>query len=447
MRNLRNRTLAVVALSGVLVTAGIFGVARDQNPSRAASVALTPRTAAVDLPAAVGRSNGATLQTMITNLETRVAQVPNDDVSWATLALAYIQQARVVVDPAYYSKAAVALDQSFLVNSRDNFLGFAGRSALAAARHDFPKAYEAAVKGLEINPYSSILYGSLHDAQTQLGDYEAAFGSVQQMLDLSPDMSSLSRASYTWELRGELDKARSLMQRALDDAPTPADRAFALHHLGQLSLDAGDPNSALAYALKALDSSPTDATAQFGRAKAEAALGQTQTALDHYAELVARVPEPGYFVAYGRLLESIGRQAEAKVQYDAVEAATAAFAANGELPDADAVLFQIQIGNHEKALGDAETAMQTRPFISTQDAYAWALHNVGRDSEALTQIEAALSLGTKDALFRFHAGMIRLGLGDREGARQELNLALTINPYFDPIDAATAEQQLVLLAS
>ena len=125
----------------------------------------------------------------------------------------------------------------------------------------------------------------------------------------------------------------------------------------------------------------------------QAALGQTETALDHLAALTQRVPDPQYFMAYGTLLESVGRLDEAKPQYRYVAAAITLFAANGYQPDADAILFQVHTGDLDGAISNAETVVKSRPFISTHDAYAWALLAKGRDREALTQIEAALSLG------------------------------------------------------
>jgi tetratricopeptide (TPR) repeat protein len=262
------------------------------------------------------------------------------------------------------------------------------------------------------------------------------------MLDLSPDTGSFARASYTWELRGEPERAAELMERALDDAPTDADRTFALHHLAMLAFDSGDANRALELELEALERSPDDPAARFGRAVAEAALGQTETAIDHLAELVLVTPEPSHLVYYGSLLESVGRSAEAEAQYAVVEATRALFAANGQLPDADAVLFQIRVGDIDRAVSDAEAALETRPFIAMHDAYAWALHAAGRHAEALTEIEAALALGTESALYRYHAGMIRLALGDEDGARAELTTALALNPFFDPLAAPLAAEQL-----
>ncbi len=446
---MRQRLTLVIAgfgLFALLVTAGAFGLTRSSS-DRESTVGAVPAGASgrTDVADAVTRIDGSSLDATIESLQARLETTPGDHVSWAILGLAYVQKARITVNPEFYPRAEGALDRSFEIDSDDNFLGYAGRSALASARHDFPAALDLATTGLEINPYSPLLYGALSDAQIQLGKYEDAFDSVQKMLDLSPDTASLSRASYTWELRGEPERAAELMQRALDDAPTDADRTFALHHLAMLAFDSGDPNRALTLELQALERSPDDPAARFGRAIAEAALGQTETALDHLAELVLAAPEPGYLVYYGSLLESVGRTAEAEAQYAVVEATRALFAANGQLPDADAVLFQIRVGDIDRAVSDAEAALKTRPFIAMHDAYAWALHAAGRDAEALTEIKAALALGTESALYRYHAGMIRLALGDEDGARAELTTALSINPFFDPLAAPLAAEQLRLL--
>ena len=52
----------------------------------------------------------------------------------------------------------------------------------------------------------------------------------------------------------------------------------------------------------------------------------------------------------------------------------------------------------------------------TLDAYAWALHVNGRDTEARIQIAAALAVGIRDARMLRHAGKIALGTGDRAAA-------------------------------
>ena len=445
-----NRTHTVIA-AGLLFGAVLFAAA-TLGPS-ATSPASLAAPAAVAVPAAglmvtAGQPNlpvGGSLEDLIASLQTRLESVPDDHASWATLGLAYVQQARTTVDPSFYGKADGALARSLQIDDDDNFLAYAGLSALAAARHDFPAAEAFAERGLEINAYSAILYGALSDAQIQLGDYDAAFESVQQMVDLSPDTASLSRASYTWELRGDIERARDLMERALDDAPSPADRAFTLVHLGGLSFDQGDAANALEFYNDALEAKPDDIAALAAKARAEAALGQTDTAVEHWMQVVTRAPEPGYVFEFARLLESLGRTDDAEQQWAVFDATQQRFAANGVLPDATATLAAAERGRLDEALDDVSKAVRSRPFLDVYDAQAWVLHLAGRHEEALQAIDRALQLGTRNARFHYHAGMIALALDDTVRAERELTMALSINPEFDPLSAPDARETLAEL--
>ena len=60
--------------------------------------------------------------------------------AFASLGLAYVQQARVTADPSYYPKAQGVLERSLGLERSDNFAAMVGMAALAAARHDFAGA-------------------------------------------------------------------------------------------------------------------------------------------------------------------------------------------------------------------------------------------------------------------------------------------------------------------
>ncbi len=425
-----------IGIGLTLFAAGSFGTTR----------ALPTTQPGVDsFVATPAARSGATLAELIASLQTRLQTVPGDHVGWATLGIAYVQQAKTTVDPTLYPRADGALARSLEINQADNYLAYAGLSALSSARHDFTEARTFAQRGIAINAFNALLYGALSDAELQLGNYDAALQAVQRMVDLSPDTASLSRASYTWELRGNINEARRLMQRALDDAPTAADRAFALVQLGGLAGDQGDPNTALSHYVAALAASPSDVSALIGKARSEAALGQTQTALSDYGSAVTRAPEPGYIVEYARLLESVGQTEQASEQYKVLAATQRLFAQNGVEPDATTTLVDIDRGDVAKALGDAERAVARRPFMDMHDAHAWALHATGRHQEALDAINRARAFGTRKALFEFHAGMISLSLGDTVEARTRLRSAVAIDPAFDPLSAKVARDTLASL--
>lgn len=440
---------AGVVVASALVLAGVFGFARRDTADTADTAQDASGAVSLRRPPEVPArsSTGRSIAGQITMLEERVTRSPEDHVAWATLGLAYVQQAGTSADPTLYGRAEAALDRSFEINEADNFLGYAGRASLAGARHRFAEAKQFALDGLAINEFSPLLYGSLSDAETQLGEYAAAADHVQRMVDLAPDTSSFARASYTWELRGDTAQATELMERARAAAPTSDDKAFALSYLGELAFDQGDVDAALGNYLDALEVAPDHVLAEAGRAKALAATGQIQTALDAYARLVERLPEPGYLVPYGRLLESQGRIDEAEEQYRVAGVAWKLYEANGVEPDADQVLFAADKGDPKEALRVAEIAVAARPFLAVQDAYAWALYRNGRYDEALRATQSALQLGTRSARFHFHAGMIHLALGAKDSARDELSTALEINPTFDPIDAGIAATTLAELGT
>lgn len=424
--------LLMLGLAGVLFVVGGLGVfGRSSDPSSASGgVAGGP-------PTGLGGTGD-----VVAALQARVQRVPEDYSSWAALGLAYVDQARMTGDPSYYPKAEGVLTRSREINEVDNDGAAAGMAALASARHDFAAAAGWARKGLAINPSNSLLYGALNDAETQLGHYDEAFDAAQRMVDLRPDTASLARASYTWELRGDVVQATELMQRALTAAAGPADRAFTRYQLGELALNAGDPQAAMVHYRAGLAADASYVPLLQGRAKAHAALGQPDGAIADYAQVVARVPEPAYLIEFGELLESLGRTAEAQDQYQTLAAVTKLFAANGVALDVEPTLFAADHGDPAGALRTGEAGVANRQFLDMNDAYAWALHVNGRDAEALVWSAKALALGTRNALFHYHAGMIHLALGDRAAAKDELTTAFSINPHFHPLAAPIGRSAL-----
>lgn len=430
-----------LGLAAVLVAVASVGVTSQRsNGGDISTSASSPVIAASDANAP--NPNPESLDELIAGLQTRLEAIPTDQTAWATLGLAYVQQAKATANPTFYSRADGALAESLAVDASENFLAYAGLSALASARHDFHAAKTHAETGLAINGFSAVLFGALSDAELQLGNYAAGFDAVERMSDLRPDTASFARESYIWELRGNIDLATRFMESALEAAPTPADESFAIFQLGELAFNQGDPTAALDLYNEARARTPNDLASLAGKAKAEAALGQVETAFDHYAELVQRAPEPGYLAAFGELAESLGRDDVAAEQYAVLAATQALFEENGVEPDAGPTLFLADHGDPSAALAAAELGMEVRPFVAMYDAYAWSLHKNDRNEEALVAIEEALSLGTLDATYRYHSGMIKHALGDDEGAAVDLAAALEINPNFNPLSVNVAKATL-----
>jgi len=372
-------------------------------------------------------------------------RIPTNYDAWAALGLDYVQQAKVKVNPAYYPKAEGALARSLALNSTNNVAGIAGQAALKAAQHDFTAARSWAQRGLKLDPSSTVLYAALDDADTQLGRYDEAFAAAERLNQLHPGVPAFTRAEYVYELRGDIPSAEAAMRRALDAADSPADTAFAQYYLGELAWGRGDPAASLRYNEAGLAADPTYHSLLQGKARAEAALGRVDDAVRDYAQVVRDVPQPQYVIEAGEYLQSLGRQKQAQQMYRLFDAEAKLFAANGVTLDTDPTLFYADHGDPAKAVAAGVTGIRVRPFIEMEDAYAWALHRAGRDAEALTWERKAMRLGTRNALFFFHAGMIEKSLGDRTRAVADLKQALAINPYFSPLHLPEAQRALAQL--
>ncbi|MCY0937555.1 tetratricopeptide repeat protein [Streptomyces sp. H34-S4] len=370
-----------------------------------------------------------------------MTRLPKDPGGWAALGMAYVQQGRTTADPATYARAEKALRTSLTVQSTGNTDAEIGMGALAAARHDFPIALQWALKATTSDPYSASAHGVLADAYTQLGRYRDAEEAVQKMTDLRPDAASLARASYVFELRGDTGQARNLMRRSLTAAATPAETGFARTVLVSLALQDGDAQGALSEAQAGLRSATGDSALLEARARTYEALSEPGKAVADYQAAAAIAPLPHYVLALGELMQALGRRGQAETQY-ALLRGQDRIRANTKTPaDTDAILFEADHGSPEKAVSMAEEALNDRPFIAVHDAYAWALHQAGRNAEALEHADQALALGTRSALYHYHRAVIHHALGHRGAARQDLNQALR-QPGFHPLHAGAARALL-----
>ena len=383
----------------------------------------------------------------IAGIQAQLTITPNNADAWAGLGLDYVQEAKNTVNPLYYPKAEGALNRSLQLAPTGDAPGLAGMAALRAAQHRFAASLNLAQQAQAIDPDNPTIYGTLADAYTQLGRYADAQAAVQRMLDLHPGTPAYTRAEYVYELAGQVDQARDMLNQALTDASAPSDVAFCRYYLAELAFNTGDPAEALRQIQLGNQADPRYPDLMEGQAKAEAALGQTDAAVADYAQVVANVPLPQYVIEAGEYLQSIGRTADAQRDYRLFDAENSLFTSNGVALDTDPTLFYADHGDPERALKYGQAGIAIRPFLEMDDAYAWALHVNHRDAEALTWANKAAATGMRSALFAFHKGMIENGLGDTAAARADLTTALAINPHFNPLHVPEARATLTALGS
>jgi len=432
MRRPLRTVLTVSAAALVLLTVGaVFGL-RESTPA--------PGPVAVAAQASADR-----LAETVARAQQRLRTLPGDYQTWAALGLAYVEQARVTADPSLYPKAEGALRRSLKVRASDNPAALVGLGALANARHDFAAARTFATGALRGNPYDADAYGVLADATTQLGDAGAATAAIQRMLDLHPGLAAYARASYDLEQRGRLAEARDLMRHALDAAVDPADIAFCRNQLGDLAWFAGDIDGASAEYTAGLAADPSYQPLLRGRARVAAASGAIDAAIADAAAVAARTPTPDTLMEYAEFLRLAGRNADADRQLTLAGAAHQIFEANGGRDDLTGALLALARNDAPAAVAAARSEWRRRPFADVADILGRALHAAGRDAEALPYARKAVALGPRNASYAYHLAMVSLAMGDRAGARAQLERVRELNPYFSPADGPTAARALSAL--
>jgi tetratricopeptide (TPR) repeat protein len=308
-----------------------------------------------------------------------------------------------------------------------------GLGSLAAARHDFAEALRWGRRAVRAAPFDADAYGVLGDAQLELGRYRAAFTSFQRMVDTRPDLASYARVSYALELRGNVAGAIDAMRAAFDVAASRPDVAWAAAQIGKLHFGAGRIGDAREWFRRARAADPDSMEAAAGLGLVAWASGDLPAATAGYERLAARFPSPEHVVTLGDLYAAAGDREAAAAQFDLVRAEARLFRANGVNTDLEIALFEADHagpGSARAALRAARAEWGKRTSVHVADALAWALYANGRYREAAASSEQALRLGTRNALFLFHAGMIRLKLGDRGAAERFLREASEVNPFF-----------------
>lgn len=439
----RRPVAATVIVTGALLLVAAVGSLVGVGPDRQAAVAPS---------AAQGGSGSAptgadALTRTIVQAQARLRVVPDDAEAWARLGAAYVQQARVTGDPSYYPRADGALRRSLTLDGTANVEAMVGSGSLANARHDFAAARSWALRAQRVNPYHAGSYAVLNDALTQLGDYPAATAALQRLLDVKPDLTAFTRASYDLEIHGRTAEAAAALEQALTEAASPADIAFCRYHLGELAWNSGRLDEAARHYEAGSTAEPAYPPLLEGRAKVAAAEGRVDDAVRLYDQAVARAPLPQTLVQYGQYLQSIGRPDAARQQFALVEAQQRLLTANGVRDDLAAAEYAADHGNPEVALRSAQAEWGRRRSVLVADALAWALHVNGRDAEALGYARAATRLGWRNATFLHHLGMIEASLGQRAAAREHLSAALAMNAHFSPVLAPIARSTLARLAA
>jgi tetratricopeptide (TPR) repeat protein len=348
-------------------------------------------------------------QRRIEQARSLVAKEPRRCQGYTDLALALARRARETSDPAFYAQADQAID-TCLALSPDDLEALKLRAWVRLGQHRFAEARDLATALNKRVPDDLTVYGLLTDAHVELGDYAKAEAACQWMLDLRPgNVPALTRAAYLRELFGDVDGALELMAAAYGQVPPyeVEDRAWILTQIGHLHLAAGRIADAAAVLQEALSQFPRYHYALGQMAKVRTAQGRLQDAVDLLRQRQQQAPHAENLYELAEALERAG-------QADAARTAFAEFerAARAEMKTADNANHELvyyyadHAARPAEALDLARDELARRRDVQTLAAHAWALRANGRAAEAQTEMQAALSVGTRDPELRRRADLI-----------------------------------------
>ncbi|MCB5181797.1 tetratricopeptide repeat protein [Streptomyces antimicrobicus] len=436
------KTLVAAAIAVVLIAAALLiRPAREIDDARppapgqraAAAMGLGAPAAAVDLTA------------LIIDREKWLKEHADDEESWAVLGSAYLEQARRTADPGWYPRAEQALKRSLKLRpaEKGNLAAMTGMGALANARRDYGtgKKWGELVRAQSAKQWTA--YPVLVDAYSGLGDYKAAVTVMEQLLELRPGLAAgYLKAAQVYRDRGWREDAVASLDSAAAAATSPTEKAFAMHRMGELAWERGEPAEALRLHEGALRTDPALGAALAGRARALAALGRHGEAVRDYRMALGRVPSPALALELGELLESLGRREEAQEPYAQVVRLAAKEAANGVDETVVLGLYEADHGDPAEAVRRLSATWERSRSMPVADALAWALHRAGDDEAALEYAKKAAEPGLRSAEFFYHRAEIERGAGDAAAARRHLQDALRTNPHFSPLRAPQAREAL-----
>ncbi len=375
---------------------------------------------------------------------------PHDAESYYRLGDAYIEKGRETGDIAYFELASQALRKALEIEPA---LGFAHRhlALVLYTLHDFAGAIDHSQAAIKLDPHDPYAYGVLGDARLETGDYDGAARSYATMIALRADLYSYARRSGLESMRGETASCVADLERAIADGQRtgmPVESvAWVQWQLGNEYFKTGNLKRAEEQYQNSLKTYPGYHRALAGMAQVRAAQGNLADAAGLYNQAIAVIPMPEYAAGLADIYTIMGRGKDAATQRSLVEFI-------GRLNRINKVVYNRSLAyfyaDHDievpVALELATAELVVRRDVYGHDAMAWALYKNGQPQAARAQMQAALSLGTRDPRLFYHAGMIELKLGHREQARRELSRALALNPHFQPIQDVVAAQTLAILA-
>ncbi|MFL6590482.1 MAG: tetratricopeptide repeat protein [Chthoniobacterales bacterium] len=370
-------------------------------------------------------------------LEDRVRGDPDDIIAQNRLAEIYLQHLRATGDYEWLQRAGEAARRSLAsVAAAQNATGLYMRARVEYESHHFATARDVAADFVKIEPGKSLGFALLGDALLEFGDLDQAAEAYTEMGKRRAEpIESESRFARLEQMRGNLDSARTHLQKALEAAsqlspPSPEIVSWCRVESGQLAFNTGDWDAAEKNFQSAMTAVPDNMAALEHLAELTAAQEKYEEAILLYEKVIARTPRPEFCQALGDVYAAMGKLAEAGAWH---ARARDAYLRNANEGNAHyfhhlAGFFSDTEVNPAEAVKWARRDLEFRHTAAARATLAWALYRRGDFAPAAETMKSALSSGTKDAHILYQAGIIFVASGDSARGREMLAEAARINP-------------------
>ena len=244
----------------------------------------------------------------------RSAARPDDADALRFLVAAYVKRAEATGDPKDYDRAQEALDRADRLEPGD-LRTLRARTSLLLSRHRFPQARALAKRGLELFSRDPELLSLAGDAALYMGDLEEAEAHYRVLHEQSQRVSDWTRLAQVAELRGNLDLAAELMNKAIEAGtikPAPPETlAWCRAVLGEVELKRGKRDEARRQYSLGLELSPEHRLVLEHLAELEKAEGKPDAAEALYRQILKARWDANIALRVADLVDARGQREEA----------------------------------------------------------------------------------------------------------------------------------------
>ncbi|MEM1155680.1 MAG: tetratricopeptide repeat protein, partial [Pseudomonadota bacterium] len=258
--------------------------------------------------------------------------------------------------------------------------------------------------------------------QVEQGNCSSALDTLKEVMQLEPNaVEALAQMKDCYVELGLEDEGRRYFLDHVSDNPEHA-HAHAL--LGDLAFAVRDYGTASTAYSQASTLEPAKATHTIGLARALAASGEEEAALDVYEELIESTPGSTDARLYkAELLEALEQYSNAAELYESVlKIDSSNIVASNNL----AMILVDHLNSEEnirRAIEITEGFEET-DYPALWDTRGWAYYHAAQYTLALALLERVIASPDAQAVFYYHIGMTHYKLGDLDQARMALAKSL-----------------------